>query len=179
VRKTFPLGSFRTAFLVSAFTASLPLASSAAAETLYFTLTGPHTATFALDSSPVPDSISILGAGGDFALFDVVGTYDGSPTTFARIEFITTAALRGGLFINDTPLNLIGPQLFTGTLQDPTFTRGTFRLAADDFFTPPYTLTIGAPVPEPASWALMLLGFAAIGLWSKRSLVTVTTRSHL
>jgi hypothetical protein len=53
--------------------------------------------------------------------------------------------------------------LFTGPTSAPTFKLGTFELDSDS------TLTISAiGAPEPASWALMILGFGAVGAALRR-----------
>lgn len=64
-----------------------------------------------------------------------------------------------------------GPQLFTGPTNAPTFRLGSFTL---DNFGSGATLVISDPnapagVPEPASWALMLTGFAATGWVMRRA----------
>jgi hypothetical protein len=53
--------------------------------------------------------------------------------------------------------------LFTGPTSAPTFKLGTFELDSDS------TLTISAiGAPEPVSWALMILGFGAVGAALRR-----------
>jgi hypothetical protein len=55
-----------------------------------------------------------------------------------------------------------GAALFTGPTSAPTFKLGTFELDNS-------TLTISAiGAPEPASWALMILGFGAVGAALRR-----------
>ena len=58
-----------------------------------------------------------------------------------------------------------GDQLYTGTEAAPTFKLGTFGLFDSGGFQQLGTLTISVDgaVPEPASWAMMLGGFGAIG----------------
>jgi hypothetical protein len=146
------------ALLVLAFAALFPLSSAANAAVYLFTLTGPNTASFSLNSSPIPNSTGV----GSFTLLNVAGTFNGSATTFGSISFFDVP--HDGGFGAGASLDLGGPQLFTGTLTNPTFTLGTFSLT-DGGFVPNYTLTItNAAVPEPATWAMMLLGFGAIGL---------------
>ena len=77
--------------------------------------------------------------------------------------------------------SLVGEQLFTGTTAAPGFRFGTFALhnhidepcgCDAKTFTEQavgdYTLTIGAAVPEPASWALMIAGFGLAGTALRR-----------
>jgi hypothetical protein len=98
--------------------------------------------------------------------------YNGSPTTFAGISFFDT--LHDGGF-SAGPINLAGPQLFTGALQTPTFQLGTFSLCDCTFGTPNYTLSISAgTVPESSTWMMMLTGFGLIGLSMRRRLKVQT-----
>jgi hypothetical protein len=54
-----------------------------------------------------------------------------------------------------------GPVLFTGPVTAPVFTEGTFALPS--IVSGPATITISAAVPEPSTWAMMVVGFAGIG----------------
>ena len=56
----------------------------------------------------------------------------------------------------------IGPQVFSGTTLEPTFLSGTYG------FAPGYRLTISNAVPEPATWAMMIVGFGLVGLSARR-----------
>ncbi|HMJ06002.1 MAG TPA: PEPxxWA-CTERM sorting domain-containing protein [Chthoniobacterales bacterium] len=147
-----------------AFAATLPLATAAHADVYVFDLSGPNTASFMLDSSPTPSSTT----SSYFDLQNVAGTYNGSPATFADIFFFT-GSFDGGFAATGVNLNLVGTQLFTGTLTNPTFKLGTFALCDCSFGTPNYSLSItSGAVPEPATWAMMLIGFGAIGLTMRR-----------
>lgn len=151
-----------------AFSISCCISSAANAAVYLFTISGPNTATFALDSSPVPSSTNPVGAGGYFTLTNILGSYNGLPTTFSQMQFYTSGQFDGGLFVNST-INLSGPQLFTGSLANPTFSLGTFTLSDGNPLHAPYLLSITAgAVPEPTTWATMLLGFAGIGWVSRR-----------
>jgi len=161
------------ALLVLAAAALSWLPGAATASTYLFTLTGPNTASFTLNSSPVPDAtVGQL----NFTLLDVAATYNGAPTLF-DLTFYSTAE-SGGFYAQGTPLSLAGAQLFTGFQilgpgqppTSPTFKLGTFALCDCSFGTPNYSLTISdtSPVPEPASWSMMLLGFGAIGFAIRR-----------
>jgi hypothetical protein len=158
----------RGALLALAFAAALP--SHAGAATYLFTISGNASATFSLGSSPTP---TLSGSNG-FEIDGVTGTYNGSPTTFDLLFF--TSADDGGLDVNSAGsgslLSLSGPELFTGTTANPTFVLGTFPLSTFGSNDLLYSLTISeAPtgaVPEPGSWALLLLGFGAIGVAMRR-----------
>jgi PEP-CTERM motif len=157
-RATMQKFKFARAVLAFAFATALPVASTANAAAYFFALSGANTATFTLDSSPTPN---VTGAG-YFTVQNVAGTYNGSPVTFAGISFFD--ALHDGGFSAGS-INLGGPQLFTGTLEDPMFTLGTFSLCDCTFGVSNYTVSItGAAVPEAATWMMMLFGFGAIGL---------------
>ena len=61
-----------------------------------------------------------------------------------------------------------GEQLFTGSLSAPVFRTGTFALfggaeGVRQIASLEITSTAAAGVPEPDSWALMIVGFGAIG----------------
>lgn len=152
--------------------ALLAFATPAHAVVLDFTLTGDYTASWQLDSSPVVSGDSADG----FVVWNVLGSFPGATFPYTSdISFYFASAL-GGLSIDDPfvdptgdPVNLLaadGPQLFTGTATNPTFSLGTFALT-ENGGRGTYSLTIAAAppaVPEPATWAMMVLGFGAIGV---------------
>jgi hypothetical protein len=154
-------GSFMQRLLaIAAVAAALALASASAraATELVFTITGAgNVITFDLPQNPTPDSYSTLD--GFFTFNSVDGTLNGTPRVFSG----------GASFWNpdqgvgDLHLDLFSPYfgdiLYTGSESSPTFKTGTFDITDDEF---DYVLTIGS-VPEPSTWALMLLGFAGLG----------------
>jgi hypothetical protein len=153
--------------------AGLTAAAPASAELLQFTLTGPYEAVWFIDSNPTPNSV-----GSDsFVLQDVVGNYSQIPgntgTVYSLADFeFYNADFDGGFYAsnfydgNDL-LTADGAQLFSGAVAAPTFTSGSYTLTDYSDRSITYNLTIGSAalpaVPEPASWALMILGFGVIG----------------
>ena len=147
-------------------------ASSANAQAVTFNLTGSRTATFTLNSS-VPNSFTSSALVGDQIFFNnVAGTFGGT-AGIANISFGTN--LVADLNIQSANLNftqLSGPgDLFTGPASNPTFNTGTFNLSGG-FTAGPATLTITraavTAVPEPGTWALMLVGFGGLGVAMRR-----------
>jgi hypothetical protein len=145
-------------------------AVQAQAATLVFTLTGAYSAVWQLDSNPVP---SLVLPGG-FRVASVAGTFGGTAQS-VTIDFFAPSS-SGGLIISaggPNLANLVGPQLFTGTTSAPTFRTGTFALS-NEFTGAPASINItplspSAAVPEPATWATMLAGFAAMGAALRKS----------
>ena len=84
-----------------------------------------------------------------------------------------TAASGGGLQLDDATYlyaDFSGPQLFSGSVDMPTFLLGNFTLFGSDgnsVGTIAVTSDVAA-VPEPASWAMMLVGFGAVGYSLRR-----------
>lgn len=147
--------------------ASAAVPASAAA--LLFDFAGPSgTAMFELDSNPTPDfSRTVIGDSGQFGFNDVAGTFNGVAGTASTISF------GSGIIAS---LNIVAPglgftqfgsssaPLFTGSFDSPTFQTGTYQLNNPFFGDGTLTISNGAgAVPEPATWAMMLLGFGALG----------------
>lgn len=160
-------------FLVAFAGAALAVSAPASAALLNFTLTGDYQASWQMDSNPVPDDYFEDGL---FVVWDVEGDFPGSLIDVVDLYFYADD-IGGGLGIDDyygetTLLITDGSQLYTGTEETPTIRTGTFALT--EFQGPGrYTLTItgpsAGPVPEPATWALMLVGFGAVGYSLRRS----------
>lgn len=153
--------------LTSAAILSMTSAVPASAATLLFEITGGRNVTFQLDSNPTPSSSQTFL--GEQAVFtDITGTVNGANTVIPTISFGT--GIFAVLSINAPGLDFTqfagaGP-LFTGTGSAPVFSAGTFQLTNPFFPTSNSTLVISeqvAAVPEPATWALMLLGFGFVG----------------
>ena len=94
------------------------------------------------------------------------GSPGGDVTYNADYSFYTSGA--GGAFDDGTADHAyFGAQLFTGTTAAPVFTPGTYNLYyGSTTGTPDAVLTISGPagpVPEAASWAMMLLGLGMVG----------------
>jgi hypothetical protein len=157
---------FKSMFLGATLAATALLPVAAQASLLSFVISGADNASFTLDSNPVPDGLANVGHGAINPYFlNVIGTLNGGPVTFDQITFYEPADF-GGLYAG--PLfNLMGPQIFGNTNTAPSFAPGTFLLT--ELGTGAIeTLTISAAVPEPSTWAMMLLGFAGIGFMTYR-----------
>ena len=159
----------------SSVVASVP----ANAQALNFTLSGARNATFTLNSS-TPTSFTTNALIGNQIFFDnVAGIFGGTAGT-GNISFGSN--LVSELQIQSANLGftqLTGPDLFTGSAASPIFNIGTFNLSGG-FSSGASTLTISravvAAVPEPGTWAMMLLGFGAVGFAVRRRRPTVNVR---
>ncbi len=153
-------------------TAMVALTSPAYSAPLLFNFTGQGlfsgmiTATFQLDSNPTPDSTNVPGAFGIEQIFfdNVAGIYNGNAETASTIAFGRGAASQFQILGTSAGFAQFGGDVvFGGTVENPIFTPGTYNFPG--FFSSG-TLTIsalGGAVPEPASWALMIGGFALAG----------------
>ena len=153
------------AIICLAFTIlALVLPVQARAASLLFELTGPQTASFTLPAAPLPDVVLSDG----FTLTDVAVVVEGQD--LVRDVSFANALNGGGLIISGTAIDLTGAQLFSGSFFAPTLLQGQFSLTGVN--SPPlYSLRVGpalAPVPEPSTWLLLLLGFGAIGAAMRR-----------
>jgi hypothetical protein len=146
------------------FAAAALMSTPAIADDCHFNLSGSTSATFTINCSPVPNAYSGDSVNGAFEVDSVPGTLNGSPTTFDYFVFDTSTENWDFGFGDGSLIGSFqGPQLFTGSPSSPTFTPGDYTFSND---LGSYTLTIGAvsAVPEPSSWAMMLLGFLAISV---------------
>lgn len=158
---------------LSSVFASVP----ASAQALVFNLTGSRTANFTLDDS-IPDSFNTSALIGDQIFFNnVAGTFGGTAGT-GNISFGSN--LISPFQIQSANLGFTqfgGPTVFTGSPSNPTFLLGTFNFGG--IVSGNSTLTISravAAVPEPATWAMMLIGFGAVGFSVRRRGATMTVR---
>ncbi|WP_262408443.1 PEPxxWA-CTERM sorting domain-containing protein [Sphingomonas sp. JC676] len=147
---------------------SLVSAVPASADPLRYTVTGASGvfASFMLDDHPTPDPLTLESYA--FFLFDAPGTYaDGSTT--AGLSFYDDSAL-GGISIvtwNGLTIDLTGMALFTSSTATPAlFAFGPTQFTEAGGAT--YTISAVAGVPEPASWAMLVLGTGMIGVGVRR-----------
>ena len=153
--------------------ASLGSALPASASLFNFQLSGSQQATFQIDSVTVPKFSSSSFIGNQVGFDNVSGVFGGVFTKAASVSFGTN--LIADLNINNTALGFTqvdgnGPDLFTGNPAHPVFTIGSFNLN-NPFFGQRDVLTISAAiaaVPEPSTWAMMILGFCGLGFMAYR-----------
>jgi hypothetical protein len=81
---------------------------------------------------------------------------------FSSVEFDSNDIIDGGFFIDAAGLFGTGPTLYTGPESAPIFRAGDFLVSTG-------SLTGTAAVPEPSTWAMMLIGFAGLGYASRRA----------
>ena len=171
--------------LASAGLAALAAPVSAQAATLLFNFSGDdgRSFTFELDEDRAPDQATGFGGNSRIVFQNVAGTFVDPQGTdsIANISFGTGifSTLQVGA-INFSPNTFRGPALFDGSRTDPQFNLGTFQLTGSVLNTTDGTLSISqvAAVPEPATWAMMLLGFFGIGGMMRRAKVIRQTLSY-
>jgi PEP-CTERM motif len=156
---------------------AIPLASKA--DTLDFTLTGGgNTFTFSLPSNPTPDSTN---PGVSFTLDDImVALNPGSPLSIDFTADLTFSNLGSGGGISfpipsppptNVDLDLVGAQLFTGTLNSPIFAPTTTPfLLSEPKGTDTFSLDIASEIPEPSTIAFLGTGLVALAGAARRKL---------
>jgi hypothetical protein len=156
-----------TAFVLSLAT------GGAKADTVLFTVvdtdvvgarTIVNTVTFDVPESPTPSLTLANGFWLDNVQINGTSTVNGtSNSTFGKIEnlyFYTGLVADADSYYSDA----LTEAYFTGTLSDPTFAPGTYGIAGDSV-----TITdVTAAVPEPSTWAMMILGFMGVGFMAYR-----------
>lgn len=160
VRKTLLLGGA----VIGAVAMSVP----ASAAPFLFQLTGSKTATFTIDSSFAPDLVS-SNAFGDQISYNTVNGMFGGTTGSAAIGFGTN--IYAQLNVTGTSLGFTqfaGPNLFTLVNAKPVFNVGTFALTSIVSGASTLRISAVAAVPEPASWAMMIVGLGAVGFAVRR-----------
>lgn len=145
---------------------------------------GSYSISFSLPQNPTPDFFDTTA--GDFAVFAVPISYSflcNSCTTAAtfggladNVDF--ASASLGGLFSvefltggHDYFFSFSGPQLFSGSVSEPTLLSingdltgsGVFGLDSNPFVDLGST-TVTVTTPEPSTFALMLAALASLGL---------------
>jgi hypothetical protein len=173
-------GTMRIQAFATGLALALATVGGARATEVQFTITGgDRTATFELPLSPTP-TFGIPGV--FFSILSVSAVVGGSPTTLSNLTF-WDAGLGGG-FVADDLFNFSG-QFYTGSETSPTFLPGVYTslLNADtnkiDTVTVkelPTTVSHPPPVtvPEPSTWAMLLLGFLSLGYAGYRKIRTRT-----
>ncbi|KQU53080.1 hypothetical protein ASG67_09565 [Sphingomonas sp. Leaf339] len=159
-------------------TAMVLAASPAYAAPLLFNFSGPSgTAVFQLDSNPMPAFSQTFLGSDQFSFNNVAGTFGGVAGTASTVSFGN--GLFSSLSINAANLGFTqfnAPTLFSGSPGNPTFLTGSFTLINPFFGNGQLTISpITAAVPEPTTWAMMVLGMGVVGFAMRRRRA-VTTR---
>jgi hypothetical protein len=129
---------------------------------------GVNTATFDVSENPTPNldtsslfqlnnvAVNIVSNGYDRSITENIDFYTANGNT----EFIADS----GSWFADTLGIANSGAYFSGTTADPTFKLGTYGITGDSL-----TITdISAAVPEPSTWAMMILGFVGLGFMAYR-----------
>ena len=162
---------------VVALAFALAPVSGANATDVLFTITsfqqGIPTTTFELSLNPTPDyyTLGIPGElAGYFSIYNIPATSGGSPVEIGAVFYSAENSGVGGLILGIAPYYLLYfNQLYYGPENSPTFDLGVFPesngivtiTAIPDPILDPSTITV---VPEPSTWAMMLIGFGGLGL---------------
>ena len=144
-----------------AFPASVSVPVNQAGVKTVYTLIN---SSFGLEGTDV-GSVELVGSSGTYTytLTEGVNVRDHYNGTFVN----TATDLAGSIYFGDGSVRL-DMQAFAvpsgiGTLQSVTFAAGTNYYGYGEPFLAGLTTSFSAAVPEPSTWALMLMGFAGLG----------------
>lgn len=162
----------KTLGLVGSAIIAAASASAANATVYMFDLSGSKSATFSIDTAVPPAFMNSSFIGNQISYSNVAGTFGGIVGSAPSVGFGT--GLVAGFQITGTSLGFAqfaSADLFSGPLTSPVFNLGTFNLSS--IVSGASTLRISqAPttgaVPEPATWMMMLAGFALTGAAMRR-----------
>lgn len=131
-----------------------PTVEAAEAATVTFTLVGPQqTIKFSLPVSPTPDGFASQCAlsAYTFCSLKVPVTVNGD-TQSLTTTFYGNGGMSLAAGIVQPLVDLTGPHLFTGTIQEPTFVLGQYKLLTVHSRDPQqnYTLTISTSGSKPS-----------------------------
>lgn len=150
--------------LILAIAALSTVATPASAAELLFSFSAENpvnSISFVLDDAVTPDLMIIE----QFAYTGVPVTTS-SGLVMGQIDFYDygTPALAGFNFASGGSfVDYVGSALFTGPTSAPQFLRGSFALSGTGGTGTLTISEVGGAVPEPTTWAMMLLGFGFIG----------------
>jgi hypothetical protein len=147
-------------------------AARAQAETLLFTLTGQDAESWTQDSSPTP-YIYNSGSYTQISVTNGLATQVGGASVSYNFPYVQFYPVNSSFFggMNDWPADTIftsGAQIYGGSEAVPTFSPGFFTLVGTNGDADYLTISAVSAVPEPSTWAMMLLGFAGLGFMAYR-----------
>jgi hypothetical protein len=124
--------------------------------------------SFTIDSAPTPASFDATSGFSYFRIADVaIGTDPAfSPAPASPADLLFFDQITGGAFstADFVMISYFGTQLFDGAVSAPTFLPGTTDLyGASGDVVGAISITQAAPVPEAATWAMMIGGLGLIG----------------
>ena len=153
----------RTTFVAAVLAAGLIPAAVQAAD-LHFAYTAPDGVSASWDQSSTPN-VS-FSAADTSTIVDVTNGAASQPSgpapQYYTVAFFSANAVgrfQGGFLLVGTDTSFVktngGDQVYTGPETAPTFAPGVFAMNNG-------SLTV-SPVPEPATWAMLLVGLAGLG----------------
>jgi hypothetical protein len=167
---------FRIKGLISVIVVGLSMGavcSSPAKADVFYTFTFPGcgscAATLDLNVSSA-DNLNLTGStlSSDLVSFTLIGTAEGS-FTITPSNLSSGGDIKTGSTGSITDMNLVENTPSSGDFISVfTHTLGVFNQNDHDVDPENFTTSLVAPVPEPSTWAMMLLGFAGIGAMTYR-----------
>lgn len=162
--------------LIPAATSAFAVAAPAHAETLIFDFVGNNgvrSFNFMLEQGQTPDSSSTFSGANRVNFNNLAGTFTGAGgTTNVASNVNFGSSFFAPIIVNATgfgPGIFSGPDLFNGSRTTPIFNLGIFQLNQTTGVGGTLTISqVQAAVPEPATWAMMILGFGIIGFGLRR-----------
>jgi hypothetical protein len=126
-------------------------------DTFTYTFAG-NTFVWQLPASPTVGSGFVPR---DYFILDVTFTENGVAQAPGDIRYFSSAAYGG---FEGVDSDTFGAQLYSGTVQFPTFIPGTYYLNNGTSTGPLGTLVISTPIPSPEPGSLMMIGSGLLSL---------------